>query len=238
VRFEGVDLATAVSDHQAQLSFTDFGLVHGTEPMNRWLVPGRDYLLRADPNGLEFELRHAGAFSGGRGWRCLPSVKQVLGSLGLGDSALLSRSTGIAIRVEVLQAGTEARLEVEEISERASAGAQPSIRELQQAIGAFVNERDWRKFHSPRNLASALTVEAAELLEHFLWLSEDESRMLDAAKLEQVGDEIGDVLIYLLRLADELGLDVIDAAARKLERNRQKYPADKVRGDARKYDEY
>ncbi len=96
---------------------------------------------------------------------------------------------------------------------------------LTRQLRQFAHERDWEQFHSPKNLASALSVEAAELLEHFQWLTEDQSRRLDAATKEAVGQEIADVLLYLLQLADKLGLDVADEAHKKLVLNAVKYPA-------------
>ena len=113
-----------------------------------------------------------------------------------------------------------------------------SFAELTEAVADFATERDWDRFHSPKNLAMALSVEAAELLEHFQWLTEPESESLDSGKLEAVAEEIADVQIYLIRLADRLGIDVVEASACKLEKNRLKYPADRVRGSARKYTDY
>lgn len=110
--------------------------------------------------------------------------------------------------------------------------------DLMHDLRAFAAERDWEKFHSPKNLAMALSVEAAEIVEHFQWLTQEESASLPPEKLKEVGDEIGDVLIYLMRLADTLDLDPLVAARDKLEQNRQKYPADAVRGKADKYTEY
>ena len=96
---------------------------------------------------------------------------------------------------------------------------------LTRQLRQFAEQRDWEQFHSPKNLASALSVEAAELLEHFQWLTEDQSRKLDAATKVAVGQEIADVLLYLLQLADKLGLDVADEARKKLVLNGIKYPA-------------
>lgn len=110
--------------------------------------------------------------------------------------------------------------------------------DLIQDLRTFTAERDWDKFHSPKNLAMALSVEAAEIVEHFQWLTQEESAGLPPAKLAEVRDEIGDVLIYLMRLADTLNIDPLAAARDKLEKNRQKYPADAVRGKADKYTEY
>jgi len=106
---------------------------------------------------------------------------------------------------------------------------------LRDALRQFAAERDWDQFHSPKNLAIALSVEAAELLEHFQWLREEESQNLTADRLEKVREEMADVLIYLLRLADKLNVDLVEAANKKIEANAKKYPADKSRGSIRKY---
>lgn len=95
---------------------------------------------------------------------------------------------------------------------------------LTQALRDFARARHWEPFHSPKNLAAALSVEVAELLEHFQWLTEAQSRSLPAAEREEVGAEIADVLLYLLQLADQLGIDVADAARRKMVLNAVKYP--------------
>jgi len=110
--------------------------------------------------------------------------------------------------------------------------------EISRAVAQFAADRDWDQFHSPKNLAMALSVEAGELLEHFQWLTEQESAELDDRRLELVAEEIADVQIYLIRLADRLGVDVLDAAASKIEKNNAKYPADRVRGSAKKYSDY
>ena len=110
-----------------------------------------------------------------------------------------------------------------------------SLAELQSAIDAFVAERDWAQFHAPKNLAMGVAIEAAEIMEHFLWCSGEESFALDAAKRVEVAHEIGDVLIYLIELGRSLDLDVIAAARAKLELNREKYPVAKARGRATKY---
>jgi len=112
------------------------------------------------------------------------------------------------------------------------------LRALQQRLAAFAAAREWEQFHSPKNLAMALSVEAAELVEEFQWLTEDQSRALDAERRDRVRLELADVFIYLLRLADKLGVDLLQAARDKIELNERKYPADRVRGDARKYDQY
>jgi NTP pyrophosphatase (non-canonical NTP hydrolase) len=113
-----------------------------------------------------------------------------------------------------------------------------SLRALQQRLAAFAAARDWDQFHSPKNLAMALSVEAAELVEEFQWLTEAESRALDAERRERVRLELADVFIYLLRIADKLGVDLLAAAEDKMVLNERRYPAERVRGDSRKYDQY
>jgi NTP pyrophosphatase (non-canonical NTP hydrolase) len=95
---------------------------------------------------------------------------------------------------------------------------------LTRQLREFAAARNWEQFHSPKNLAAALSVEAAELLEHFQWLTEEQSRKLDTAQKEAVGQEVADVLLYLLQLADKLGLDVAQEAQKKLGLNAVKYP--------------
>jgi NTP pyrophosphatase (non-canonical NTP hydrolase) len=109
---------------------------------------------------------------------------------------------------------------------------------LRDLAREFAAERDWDQFHTPKNLSSALCVEAAELLEHFQWLKSGERAELGDAKAEQVRLEMADVLVYLVRLADKLDVDLHAAVLDKMVLNRAKYPADQVRGDARKYSEY
>ena len=111
-----------------------------------------------------------------------------------------------------------------------------TLEELRKRIAAFAAERDWEQFHSPKNLSMALAAEAGELLEHFQWLSETQSENLSEATREEVALEIADVLLFLVRLADRLEIDPLQAAARKLELNARKYPVEKSRGRATKYD--
>jgi dCTP diphosphatase len=113
-----------------------------------------------------------------------------------------------------------------------------ALKALQQRVAAFAAAREWEPFHSPKNLAMALSVEAAELVEEFQWLTEEQSRALDADRRERVRLELADVFIYLLRIADKLGVDLVAAANDKIVLNEKKYPAERVRGDARKYTEY
>lgn len=112
------------------------------------------------------------------------------------------------------------------------------IETLQSRLRIFAAERDWDQFHAPKNLAMALAVEASELMEHFQWLSGEQSQSLSGEKLEQVADEIADVQIYLARLADKLDVNIAESVERKMRINAHKYPAHRVRGSARKYDEY
>lgn len=109
---------------------------------------------------------------------------------------------------------------------------------LKERLRKFAAERDWDQFHSPKNLSMALIAEAAELIEHFQWLTEEQSRNLSSEKLAEVELELADIQIYLIRLADKLQLDVMAAVEKKLALNAQKYPADKVRGSSKKYTEY
>lgn len=107
---------------------------------------------------------------------------------------------------------------------------------LRDALRAFAAERDWERFHTPKNLAMALAGEAGEVIEHFQWLSADESAHLSEARRAEVALELADVLLYLVRLADVLDIDLGEAAQRKLALNAGRYPADKARGRSDKYD--
>ena len=111
------------------------------------------------------------------------------------------------------------------------------LTQLRDALREFAAERDWDQYHSPKNLASALAVEAAELLERFQWLTEDQSRNLPPVELQKVREEMADVLNYLVRLADKLDVNLLEAAREKMKLNAQKYPVDKARGSAKKYSE-
>ena len=113
-----------------------------------------------------------------------------------------------------------------------------SLEQLRRRLAEFARVRDWEQFHSPKNLAMALIAEAAELVEHFQWLTEEQSRSLPADKREAVRLEIADILIYLVRIADRLGIDPVAAAYDKIAINEQRYPVERVRGDARRASEY
>ena len=113
-----------------------------------------------------------------------------------------------------------------------------TLEELTEQVRAFVAERDWAQYHCPRNLAMALSVEASELLELYLWSTDDGPQPLSEARAARVGDEAADVLLCLLNFCDQAGIDLASAFESKLARAREKYPAEKVRGKALKYDEY
>jgi NTP pyrophosphatase (non-canonical NTP hydrolase) len=113
-----------------------------------------------------------------------------------------------------------------------------TLQQLKTRLREFVAERDWEQFHSPKNLSMALTVEAAELQEQFQWLTEAQSRSLPDERRVAVEQEIADVQIYLVRLADVLGVDIGEAVAAKMELNKQRYPVEKARGRAQKYTDF
>jgi dCTP diphosphatase len=110
-----------------------------------------------------------------------------------------------------------------------------SLERLRAQLAAFAAERDWDQFHNPKNLAMALSAEAGELVEHFQWLSFDEAANLPHAAREEVALECADVLLFLLRLCDKLDIDLAQAAEKKMRLNAQKYPVEKSRGRATKY---
>jgi NTP pyrophosphatase (non-canonical NTP hydrolase) len=109
--------------------------------------------------------------------------------------------------------------------------SQTTVASLRELVNEFVDQRNWHQFHSPKNLAMSLAIEAAELMEHFQWLSLEQSRAVadDPAQLAEVGEELADVLCYAMAMANELGLDVSTAIRRKMVKNAQKYPADEYR---------
>ncbi len=109
------------------------------------------------------------------------------------------------------------------------------VKNIQSQLSAFARERDWEPFHSPKNLATALAVEAAELLEPFQWLKEEQSNRLAEPEFAKVREEIADVLIYLLRLADKLDIDLEQAVAEKMRKIAEKYPISLAKGNAVKY---
>jgi len=109
--------------------------------------------------------------------------------------------------------------------------------QIMHRLREFTHARDWEQFHSPKNLSMALSAEVAEILEHFQWLTEEQSNNLPQDKLAEVEMELADTLIYLIRLADRLDIDLLKAAKNKIDINEQKYPVDKARGNAKKYTE-
>lgn len=110
--------------------------------------------------------------------------------------------------------------------------SQTTVAALRRLVNEFVDQRDWHQFHSPKNLAMSMAIESAELMEHFQWLSVEQSRALAAQpeRLAAVGEELADVLCYALAMANELGLDLSTAIHRKMDKNRLKYPAEQYRG--------
>jgi len=114
----------------------------------------------------------------------------------------------------------------------------PDLLMLRDKLRVFAEVRDWDQFHSPKNLSMALMVEVAELMEHFQWLTEAQSGDLADEKKAVVAEELADILLYLVRLSDKLGVDLTEAALHKMEKNAVKYPAEQVRGSSKKYSEY
>jgi len=115
------------------------------------------------------------------------------------------------------------------------ADAPNDLAALRAELRQFASERDWDQYHSPKNLAAALCVEAAELLEHFQWRTDDESKSLPSDQIAKIQEELADVLFYLVRLADKLDVDLLEAARNKIVLNARKYPVEKARGNSRKY---
>ncbi|ADI30022.1 nucleotide pyrophosphohydrolase [Methylotenera versatilis] len=113
-----------------------------------------------------------------------------------------------------------------------------SLNQLRTRVNTFVEERDWAQFHSPKNLAMAMIVEAGEVVEHFQWMTEQESKNLNAETREQVGQELSDTFVYLLRIAEVCGVDLIEAANKKIDLNAKKYPVEKCKGSNAKYTDY
>lgn len=115
---------------------------------------------------------------------------------------------------------------------------QRSLEDLRRRAAEFADARDWQQFHTPKNLSMALIAEAAELVEHFQWLTAEQSLALADAKREVVAGELADILIYLVRTADRLEVDLLEAAFAKMDANERRYPVGLVRGDARRAGEY
>jgi dCTP diphosphatase len=117
--------------------------------------------------------------------------------------------------------------------------ATTTISELRERVLAFVHEREWEQFHAPKNLSMALAAEAAELMEHFLWSTPEESKSVaaDPAKRAKIAEELADVVIYALEFANATGLDVAASIESKIAANARKYPVEKARGRSAKYTE-
>ena len=113
-----------------------------------------------------------------------------------------------------------------------------NLEELKVAVLKFAKDREWEPFHTPKNLSTAVAVEAAELQELFMWLTAEQSVKASPELRSKIEDEIGDVLICLINFAASVGIDPLAAAAQKIKKNHEKYPVDKSRGSAKKYDEY
>ena len=111
------------------------------------------------------------------------------------------------------------------------------LKQLKASLTSFAKDRDWEQFHTPKNLAMAMTVEAAEVAEIFQWLTEEQSRSLGKAKVGHLADELADTYIYLLRIAECFGIDLLSAAQAKIRKSARKYPVRKARGLAKKYTE-
>jgi NTP pyrophosphatase (non-canonical NTP hydrolase) len=118
------------------------------------------------------------------------------------------------------------------------ADKQVTLHELKARMAAFVDERDWQQFHSPKNLSMSIAIEAAELMEHFQWLTVEQSQQLGADALQEIGEELADIVLYSLSLANYLQIDLSETVLAKMEKNQRKYPKEKVRGKAHKYTYY
>ncbi len=116
--------------------------------------------------------------------------------------------------------------------------SEPTLDELKLRLREFAQVRHWEQFHSPKNLSMALSVEVAELVEHFQWMTEKQSAELSPQRHAEVALEMADIFIFLVRLSDQLDVDLVEAVKRKIELNEERYPVDKVKGSAKKYSEY
>jgi NTP pyrophosphatase (non-canonical NTP hydrolase) len=118
------------------------------------------------------------------------------------------------------------------------ADEQITLQDLKERMAAFVRERDWEQFHNPKNLSMSIAIEAAELMEHFQWLTAEQSQQLDVAALQEIGEELADIVIYSLSMANYLKLDLAETVLAKMAKNCRKYPKEQVRGKAHKYTFY
>ena len=113
-----------------------------------------------------------------------------------------------------------------------------TLQDLKLKMADFVRERDWEQFHTPKNISMSIAIEAAELMEHFQWLTVEQSQQLDSKALADIGEELADIVIYSLSMANFLKLDLAETVLAKMEKNIRKYPADKVQGKSHKYTYY
>jgi NTP pyrophosphatase (non-canonical NTP hydrolase) len=113
-----------------------------------------------------------------------------------------------------------------------------TLEQLRERMATFVTERDWDQFHTPKNISMSIAIEAAELMEHFQWLTVEQSKSLDPDLLEAIGEELADIVIYSLSMANTLGLDLAETVLKKMAKNSRKYPVEKVKGKAHKYTWY
>ncbi|MFO7984071.1 MAG: nucleotide pyrophosphohydrolase [Desulfuromonadales bacterium] len=116
--------------------------------------------------------------------------------------------------------------------------AETTLQQLKDRMDRFVKERDWEQFHSPKNLSMSIAIEAAELMEHFQWLTVEQSKQLSPEEMTEIGEELADIVIYSLSLSNVLGLDLSQTIVDKMEKNIRKYPRDRVRGKSHKYTYY
>ncbi|HKL49373.1 MAG TPA: nucleotide pyrophosphohydrolase [Desulfuromonadales bacterium] len=116
--------------------------------------------------------------------------------------------------------------------------AETTLQQLKDRMDRFVKERDWEQFHSPKNLSMSIAIEAAELMEHFQWLTVEQSKQLESDERSEIGEELADIVIYALSLSNVLGLDLSQTIVDKMEKNIRKYPRDRVRGKSHKYTYY
>ena len=113
-----------------------------------------------------------------------------------------------------------------------------TLQDLKEQMATFVRERDWEQFHNPKNLSMSIAIEAGELMEHFQWKTVEQSKLLDKDALQEIGEELADIVIYSLSMANYLQIDLAETVLAKMEKNRGKYPKEQVRGKAHKYTYY
>lgn len=115
---------------------------------------------------------------------------------------------------------------------------QTTLHDLKERMATFVRERDWEQFHSPKNLSMSIAIEAGELMEHFQWLTVEQSEQLDPDALQEIAEELADIVLYSLSMANHLQIDLAETVMAKMAKNERKYPKEQVRGKAHKYTYY